>query len=253
MAETAHQLEKAPKLVARPARWRVGLIALATDHTSERDFAAMCPDQDLAIYVNRVAFANPANKANLLSMQPLLTEAAALILPGERLDALAYSCTAASALIGDDAVCAALQAAKADCPIVTPTSAALRAFSELAIRKISVLTPYTREVTQALADYFERCGPKVLNASCFGLADDREMARVEPDEIVSAAFEACHPEADGLFLSCTGLRAASVAQRIEDKLGKPVITSNQAMFWQTIRQAGCDLPVSGYGRLLSHH
>ncbi len=253
MVGTAHLLKHSPKLAARPARWRVGLIALATDHTSERDFAAMCPDRNLAIYVNRIAFANPASKENLLSMQPLLTEAAALILPGENLDAIAYSCTAASALIGDDAVCAALQAAKADCPVITPTSAALQAFATLGLQKISLLTPYTQEVTQALADYFERCGPTILNASCFGFTDDREMARIEPDEIVSAAIDACCPEAQGLFISCTGLRAASVAQEIEDQLGKPVVTSNQAMFWHTIRQAGCHRPVLSYGRLLDTH
>lgn len=253
MAGTAQLLDKAPRLAARPARWRIGLIALATDHTSERDFAALCPDPDLAIYVNRVAFANPATKENLLTMQPLLTKAAELILPGEKLDAIAYSCTAASALIGDDVVSDALQAAKSDCPVVTPTSAALHAFTMLDLRKISVLTPYTKEVTQALADYFESRGPTIMSAACFGLSDDREMARIEPDEIHSAAVEACHPAAQGLFISCTGLRAASVAQRIEDQLGKPVITSNQAMFWRTIRQAGCDLPVAGYGRLLTLH
>jgi maleate isomerase len=246
-------LEKAPRLADRPARWRVGLIALATDHTSERDFAAMSPDKDLAVYVNRVAFANPANRENLLTMQPLLSAAADLILPGEDLDAIAYSCTAASALIGDDRVCAALQTAKPDCPVVTPTSAALKAFETLDLRKISVLTPYTQEVTQSLADYFESCGPTVLSAACFGLSDDREMASVEPQEIVAAAIDSCHPDAEGLFVSCTALRAATVAQEIEGRLGKPVITSNQAMFWHTIRQAGCGLPVHGYGRLLVDH
>jgi maleate isomerase len=253
MLGTARLLESSPKLAARPARWRVGLIALATDHTSERDFAAMCPVRDLAIYVNRVAFANPANEENLLTMQPLLTEAAALILPGESLDAMAYSCTAASALIGDDVVCAALQAAKPDCPVVTPTSAALQAFATLGLQQISVLTPYTQDVTQALTNYFERSGRTILNASCFGFSDDREMARIDPDEIFDAAVDTCHPKTEGLFISCTGLRAASVAQRIEDQLAKPVITSNQAMFWHTIRQAGCPLPVPGYGRLLSMH
>ena len=70
---------------------------------------------------------------------------------------------------------------------------------------------------------------------------------------MAAAMNACHPDADGLFISCTGLRAATVAQKIEDLIDKPVITSNQAMFWQTVRQAGCDLSVPGYGRLLGDH
>lgn len=253
MSTTAALLDQEAHLESRPARWRVGLIALATDHTSERDFASLCPVSDLAVYVNRVAFANPATKENLLAMRPLLTEAAGLILPGEALDAIAYSCTAASALIGDTVVRDAIQVAKPQVPVITPTSAAFKAFATLGVGKISLFTPYTSVVTEALARYFEDGGVEILNASCFGLADDREIARVRPDSIVTAAGAARHPQAEALFISCTALRAVAVTQAIEDRLGIPVITSNQAMFWQTIRQAGCEQPVSGFGRLLKSH
>lgn len=253
MAIATAQLLQTTPLEPRPLRWRVGLIALATDHVSEWDFATMRPHQDLGVYVNRVAFANPATKENLLAMRPRLTAAAELILPGENLDAIAYSCTAASALIGDAAVREAIRAAKPAVPVITPTSAALDAFASLRARKISVLTPYTEDVTGALARYLADGGLDIVNASCFGLTDDREIARVEPDYIVSAAEAARRPEAEAIFISCTALRAASVAQAIEQRLGIPVVTSNQAMFWQTIRQAGCSLAVSGFGQLLEAH
>lgn len=253
MAAATVSLHPTARLEARPARWRVGLMILATDHTTERDFAAMRPSEDLAIYSTRVVFTNPITKENLLAMRPRLTEAAELILPGETLDAIAYSCTSASALIGDPAVRDAIQAGKPQVPVVTPTSAALAAFAALGLHRVSVFAPYTEPVTDALVRYFESAGLEILSASCFGLADDREMARVLPESIVSAAAETCHPQADGVFISCTALRAAGVAQTIEDRLGVPVVTSNQAMFWQTIRQAGCDLQVSGFGRLLRTH
>lgn len=253
MAASVAALDVTPGLEARPAKWRVGLIALATDHTSERDFSAMSPSADLAVYVNRVAFANPATPENLRAMAPLLTEAANLILPGEELDAVAYSCTAASALIGDDLVRDAIWNAKPGVSVITPTSAAMDAFAALQVRRISLLTPYTRDVTDALAGYFEDAGLEVLDAHCFGLSDDREMARVSPDTIAATAARVCHPRADAQFVSCTALRAASAVQAIEGQIGRPVVTSNQAMFWQTIRQAGCTLPVAGYGRLLRDH
>lgn len=253
MATAAARLPQSAPLEPRPMRWRVGLIALATDHVSEWDFASMRPHEDLAVYVNRVAFANPATRENLLAMRPHLTAAADLILPGESLDAIAYSCTAASALIGDAVVRDAILAAKPGIPVVTPTSAAFDAFASLGVRKISVLTPYSEEVTEALVRYLEEGGLEIVSASCFGLIDDREIARVEPEFIVTAAEAARDPQAEGLFISCTALRAASVAQRIEDRLGLPVVTSNQAMFWQAIRRAGCALPVSGFGELLSSH
>jgi maleate isomerase len=59
-----------------------------------------------------------------------------------------------------------------------------------------------------------------------------------------------HKEAEAIFLSCTALRGAEVAQVIEDTVGIPVITSNQALLWRGLRQAGCDLKIAGFGQLL---
>ena len=97
-------LATAPQLDERPAPYRVGVIALATDHTSERNFAAICPRDEVALYATRVAYENPTTPDNLLAMQPRLRQAASLILPGEALDAIAFCCTAASVLIGDETV-----------------------------------------------------------------------------------------------------------------------------------------------------
>ncbi|HEY5598653.1 MAG TPA: hypothetical protein VIK47_07610, partial [Kiloniellales bacterium] len=48
---------------------------------------------------------------------------------------------------------------------------------------------------------------------------------------------------------CTALRAAEVAGEIERRIGKPVVTSNQAGVWLTLRRAGIERPIEGHGRL----
>jgi len=236
---------------ARPVKRRIGLVLLATDHTTERDFARMCPRDEVGIYANRIAYENPTTPENLLRMQPRLTEGAALILPGEPLDALCYSCTAASAVIGDDAVEAAVHAAKPGVPVITPTGAARTALRTLGATRISILTPYGTATGAAIADYFSGHGFDVVNLVCFGLMDDREMARVSPATIVTAARQSLAPEADALFISCTALRAAEVAEEIERGLGKPVVTSNQASVWLSLRAAGIRAEPSGFGRLMA--
>ena len=235
---------------ARPARWRIGLIALATDHTTERDFARMSPGAEVAVYVSRVMNHNPTTVENLRRMAPRLSEAAALILPDEPLDVVAYSCTSASVAIGDEAVTAAIRRAKPGVPCVTPPSAAAAAFEHLGVRRISLLTPYIRSVSEPFVGYFAARGLETVTLTCLGIEDDRDMARLAPDSIAALAREVCDPAAEGLFISCNAVRAAEAAEKIEQALGKPVVTSNQAMFWQAMRTAGCDLPVSGYGRLL---
>jgi maleate isomerase len=239
----------AARLDDRPVPKRIALIALATDHTTERDFARICNPAQVGIYVNRIAFKNPTTREALLQTGPRLTEAASQILPDEEVDVIAYGCTAASIVLGNDVVTAYLNAAKPNTPCVTPSSAAFDAFAALGAARVSVLTPYSCEVTDELAQYFSTHGPEVINASCFGLADDREMARVSEASIIEAGIAACDPKADALFLSCTGLRAAVCVERLEDRLGKPVITSNQAMIWRCLRLAGLNEPVPGFGKL----
>lgn len=233
-----------------PSSLRLGLIALATDLTSERDVARICAPRDIPVYVNRIAYANPTTAESLLGMQPRLTEAAALILPGETLSAVAYACTSASVLIGDDAVAAAIRAGKPDVPCVTPIGAALEALRRLAVRRLSILTPYTVEVTAAIRAFFVERGLEVLTTACFGLEDDRRMARISPGSLVAAAGEACDRGADALFISCTALRALEVVEEIEARVGRLVVTANQAMIWGTLRAAGYRHPVAGFGRLL---
>ena len=101
-----------PTLDARPLEKRVGLIILATDHTSEPDFRRMVASERIGVYVARIPYANPTTPENLRKMQPSLSAGAALILPDEPLDAVCYSCTSASVVIGDAEIEAAIQAAK---------------------------------------------------------------------------------------------------------------------------------------------
>jgi maleate isomerase len=58
-------------------------------------------------------------------------------------------------------------------------------------------------------------------------------------------------DVDAVFISCTALRCSSVIQRIEDDIGKPVVTSNQALAWHCMRLGGYLKPVAGFGVLMT--
>lgn len=238
-----------PPLDDRPVQKRIGVVLLATDHTTERDIARICSGLPIGVYANRIDYANPTTPENLARMQPRLRDGVAGILPDETLDAVYYSCTSASVTIGDDTVAAAIQEAKPGVPVVTPPLAARAAFDALHARRISILTPYLRETSEPMAAYFSGHGFEVLNLDYFGLADDREMARITLDAVIEAACASLHPEAEALFVSCTALRAAEVVERIEARTGRPVITSNQAGIWMTLRLAGIADRLRGHGRV----
>lgn len=231
---------------------KLGLIALATDMTTERDFARIIPQDKAGIYVSRVEFANPTTPENLRRMAPRITAATDLILPGETLEAICYSCTAASVVIGDAEIAASVHAARPGVPVVTPSGAALDAFTAMGVQNISVLTPYLVETSLPMARYFELNGLRIERFNCLGIEDDRDMARVEPEMILRAALATDTEQTQAFFLSCTALQAAEVIEELEKRTGKPVITSNQASAWALMNHAGLAQTSRCWGRLFQH-
>lgn len=235
---------------------RIGVVALATDLTIESDLRRMTPD-GVEIFTNRVRHRDPLTADNLRAMAPDISRAAAGILPGERVDALLYACTSGAAVIGEAEVMRRLRAGRggdgeldgADLPCTTPVTAALAAFACFSAKRISLLTPYTEAVNRELAAFFSRRGLAVINAHGFGIDRDADIAEVSPESIVQAAADACHPDADLLFVSCTALRAAQVIRRLESRLDKPVVTSNQALLWHALKLMKKPLQVPGFGQL----
>jgi len=221
----------------RPLPRRVGLVALATDHTTEVDFAVL-PPRGIGVYATRIPFANPVTPDRLAAMAGDVTRAAALILPDEPLDAVVYSCTSASVVIGDEAVRDAIRAGKPGTRAITPISAGFAALRALGADRITLLTPYTPQTTRPMADCFEAGGFALQGVSCLNLTDDRDMARMSHATITDAARAALVPGSQALFLSCTAVRAAGIAGRIEDAVGVPVVTSNLATLWAAMRGCG---------------
>lgn len=221
----------------RPLPRRVGLVTLATDHTTEVDFSAL-PPRGIGVYATRIPFANPVTPETLAAMAGDVTRAAAMILPDEALDAVVYSCTSASVVIGDQAVRDAITAGKPGAVPITPISAGFAALRAVGADRITLLTPYTPQTTQPMADCFADAGFALQGVSCLNLTDDRDMARISHDTLIAAARQALAQGSQAMFISCTAVRAAAIAARIEDALGVPVITSNLATLWAAMRACG---------------
>ena len=71
------------------------------------------------------------------------------------------------------------------------------------------------------------------------------------DLLESQIVDECPRGADGVLLVGTGLRCVGIIAALEERLGRPVVTANQASLWRCLRIAGVDRPVTGYGGLFS--
>lgn len=233
-------------------RCRIGLLALENDYVIERDMMAMRPDDDeVMVFVSRVPFSEKCDPQSLAAMADELSAATETILPGGRLDAVIYGCTSGTATIGCDNVAAKIRAVRPDATCITPITAAHAAFRALGLQRIAVFTPYTDLVTQTTVDVLQEGGVEAVKVTNFNIGVTRDISAVRPHSIVAGALVADHREAEGLFISCTDFRAAQVVEEIEARIGKPVVTSNQASFWQAIRETGYAKPIHRYGRLLA--
>ena len=78
----------------------------------------------------------------------------------------------------------------------------------------------------------------------------RGIGRVPPESLFRLVRYIDRPEADMVFLSCTNLPTAEMLDDLEAEVGKPVISSNSATFWMSLRMAGINDSIEGFGRLL---
>jgi len=79
------------------------------------------------------------------------------------------------------------------------------------------------------------------------------MYRVTPEFIMEYVRDMDRPDAEAIVISCGGIRSLEIIDELERQIKKPVITSNQAMFWDTMRLAGINDKIDGYGMLLKDY
>lgn len=234
----------------------IGVIALAEDRAGVWDFDRFLEDiPGIGIFSTRLPMSADVTPRSLAQMGEHLGFAAKTLLPGSRLDAIAFSCTSGTVAIGLDKVHRVISAARPGVAISTPIEAGLAALRKLGTMKIALLTPYRPATAELVANFFTENGLSIEARLTLALTGDLDMNRVSADCLAAAARSclARAPDSEALFISCTGLRTSPVIQRLEDELKLPVVTSNQALAWHCLRIAGNTHGVAGHGRLLADY
>ena len=231
---------------------RIGLLALSTDLTIESDFQSICHSLPINLFVNRIHNENPLTKENLLKMYDQLESITEKILPGEKINTVAYGCTSGTIAIGEDKVKEKIQLAKPGCHVTTPITSAIKAFNKMNVKKIAVFTPYPESVNKTISEYLIKKNINVMSFSTFNLDLDVDFARVDPKYLSEILTKLNINDADALFVSCTALPALEILDEVEKKINKPVFSSNQTLIWDTIRSVGYKSSVEGYGKLLKN-
>ena len=228
---------------------RIGLIALGSDFVIEKDFNKIIQDKKIDFFVNRIKTYDPLNRENLIKMSEELTYVTSNILPNEDIDCIVYGCTSGTIASGFETIEKKIKNAKPKSKVITPSTAAITALKKLNIKKISLFTPYPKKLNDEVLSFFKDEKFLITSNYYLDIKSDTDIWKVDPEYLFKVLVSMDHADSDALFISCTALPVLQIIEKLEKKLKKFVLSSNQVLIWDTLEKIGQNNSINGFGKL----
>ena len=227
---------------------RIGLIIPSSNRLSEPQFHRYAPP-DVGIHITRLRMTGKWRRP-LAELKPVIAEAAAA-LGDAKPGVIVFHCTASSMEAGLDGERAVVDtiAGTTGCAAITTGQAIVEALRHVGVKKLVLLSPYVKKTNEEEIEYLTAAGFEVVHDFAHGLSGSDDYIAVAPERWRDLAWENRRDDADGYLLSCTNTTMIEAIAATEQKLGKPVVTSNQATLWACLRRLGLKQPIAGLGRL----
>ncbi|MBV8133983.1 MAG: hypothetical protein JO282_15930 [Alphaproteobacteria bacterium] len=233
---------------------RLGVIVPSVNIVVEEWYPRVVPD-GVSVHFARMLIADGSSPEKIIAMDREDGMRAIGQIASCRPHAIAYGCTASSVIQGhafDERLRDEIRHI-AGIPATTATDSIFAACRALGLKRVTAISPYTEAVDTAEHHFFAEGGVETIASAYLDIADGFRLAEPEPDAILDLALTAWDPRSDGLIAACLNFRSHPVIDALEAKIGKPVVTSTQAVLWHLLRLAGVDTPIPGFGRLLGEH
>ncbi len=230
----------------------IGLITLASDFQIEKDFNNVIYGKDIDLYCNRIKSYNPLTNETLKKMADDIPKVTEDILPGQKLDCVAYGCTSGTIAAGFKTILEKVNLVKPKTKVTTPITSAINAFKVLKVNKISIFSPYTDEINQSLINYFKSENIEISNLSYLDIPSDLDIGKIDPNYLFETLVNIDLSKSDALFISCTALPVLSLIKDIEKKIGKIILSSNQVLIWDTLKHINFKNKILNYGELFNN-
>lgn len=242
-------------------RQRLGVLCPHADVGPESELQAMAP-AGIRIHAARVPFGAMATRGTMDPTIPLapvrafvepphIDEALAL-LAAAPLAAIGIGFTSSSYVTGVDGereLVDRLQQRSSGLPVVATCAAAVAGLRALGVGRMALFDPpwFNVELNRLGAQYFEsQQFDVVFHAPC-GLPSNQRS--VNPAELYDWVLRHTPDEAEAVFIGGNGFRTVGVIAALEEDLGRPVLTANQALLWGLLRAAKSHTKPHHYGAL----
>jgi len=217
------------------------LIVPSSNSTLEPEMKAMCP-AGVDIYATRVAFT--ADEEGLRGMRQHVSRAARDLASEGLSDLIVFGCTVGSMIEGkgyDDQICAEITA-ETGIPAMATTTAVIAALQALGASRVAVATPYTRRINAIEAKALRSYGVDVVNMKGYhedvpdSLFTNKMIGDLSEQDAYAFSRSVDCDQAECLFISCTNFRTMGIIGRLEQAIGKPVLSSNLCTAWLSFKR-----------------
>lgn len=246
-----------------PRSYRIGQIVPSSNTTMETEIPAMLRARE-AVLPERFTFHSSRMRMKKVVKHELEamdrdSDRCALELSDARVDVLGYACLVAIMSMGlgyhrESELRLHQQTVENDAaaPVVTSAGALVDGLKRIGAKKVSVICPYMKPLTQLVVDYIENEGIAVHDFVALEIPDNLEVGRHDPERLLDVYKRVDRTGVDAFVASaCVQMPSLPIIQRLEDSIGVPVVSAAVCTTHQMLDRLGLERRVPDAGALLS--
>lgn len=243
--------------------FRIGQIVPSSNVTMETEIPAMLRARE-AIRPERFTFHSSRMRMKKVTKEELAamdadSDRCALELSDAAVDVLGYACLVAIMSMGPGyhrVSEARLHGRTVEngrpAPVVTSAGALIDGLSALNAKRVAIIAPYMKPLTQLVVSYIEDEGIAVQDSLALEIPDNLEVAAQDPRKLIDHYKRLDIAGIDALVLSaCVQMPSLPSIQRVEDAVGLPVVSAAVCTTYQMLKALGLEPHVPEAGALLS--
>ena len=138
-------------------------------------------------------------------------------------------------------------------PACTDVTGVMESFRALGIQRLVMAAPFEDWVIDLIKKYYASAGFDIVRMKGMPLVTSTQRRALPIDveyTFTRQVFRECTEKVDGIYIPCGGWGTVRNVERLEQDLGKPVVTWFIAMIWWFLTKHGVRAPIRGFGSLL---
>ncbi len=134
-----------------------------------------------------------------------------------------------------------------DAKVMTSAGALIHGLKKLGVKKMSLLAPYMKPLTDKVVAYIENERIEVQDRICFEIPDNLEVGRRDPMRLLDEVKRLNVANVDVVVLSaCVQMQSIPAIQSAQDMLGIPVTSTSMCTVRNMLDRLGLDALTPGY-------